>query len=49
MLNHMLHAINHTEAPRLMHRAYKKATGNALEKPEKQLELDRILKERKPG
>ena len=40
VMYHMIHATDHPEAPKLMNRAYKKATGSALTEPDEQLELE---------
>ena len=42
---HMIHATDHPEAPKLMARAYKKATGSVVYE---QLNLDHLLRDRSP-
>ncbi len=49
VMYHMIHATDHPEAPKLMNRAYKKATGSVLESPNEQLELDLLLQDQAPA
>ena len=49
IMYHMIHASDHSEAPKLMNRAYKKATGAALENPNEQLELNFLLQDQIPS
>ena len=48
IMYHMIHATDHPEAPNLMDRAYKKATGSALNKPNEQLEFNHFLPNQMP-
>ena len=48
IMYHMIHATDHPEAHKLMHRAYKKATGSALDEPNEQLELKCLLRDQVP-
>lgn len=48
VMYHMIHATDHPEAPKLMNRAYKKATGSVLESADEQLELDLLLRDQVP-
>ena len=49
VMYHMIHAADHPEAPKLMNRAYKKATGSTLNELDEQLDLEYLLHNQVPG